>query len=313
MSRISPKLACLELAAGQFGAFAREQALAVEMTPRAIGCQLESGEWRSPQRGVYVVSGAPASWEQRVMVAQLRGGPSAVLSHLTAAHLHGLYHLRPLVIDLTRRGPIDASGIRVHRSEIGPADVCRLGPFSVTSPARTLIDLSGVLDFDRLEDCLEEALFHGTVDLAGLNARLTAIGSRGRKGTGSLKRLLELRDPRWAPTATRFETLLHRVLREAGLPLPQRQISIFEGREFVTRIDFAYLNERVGIPADSFKWHTRRKQWELDIVQRNRLTRMGWRLRPTTWTELKRRPADFTRDIAQLLATQPELRRVLHA
>jgi hypothetical protein len=296
-----PKLLCLDLAAGQFGAFARQQALQIGMTDRAIDLLMQSGEWHAPQRGVFVVSGSPSSWEQRAMVAQLRAGKKAALSHLTAAHLHGLYHLRPLVMDVTRNRALRADGIRLHRSELGDEDVSRLGPFRVTSPVRTIIDLAGVLDFDRLEDCLEEALLQGIVNLTELWSRLENVGTKGRKGAHVLKHLLELRDPRWAPTANKFESLLHRVLRNAGLPLPQRQVRIYDGTDFVTRIDFAYTRELIGIPADSFNWHVRRRQWELDIVQRNRLIQMGWRLRPTTWTELKRRPGVFTHDIAKFL------------
>jgi hypothetical protein len=125
-------------------------------------------------------------------------------------------------MDVTRNRALRADGIRLHRSELGDEDVSRLGPFRVTSPVRTIIDLAGVLDFDRLEDDLEEALLQGIVNLTELWSRLENVGTKGRKGAHVLKHLLELRDPRWVPTANKFESLLHRVLRNAGLPLPQR-------------------------------------------------------------------------------------------
>jgi hypothetical protein len=295
------ELDCLTLAARQLGAVQRTQALSAGMSPREIEVRLEKGLWSAPQRGVYVVAGVPESWEQLAMIAQLRGGPKATLSHLTAAHLIDLSSLKPVVIDLTRPRALKAAGIRAHRGFIAGDDVVRRGPFRTTSPRRTLVDLAGVLDFARLEDCLEEALFRGMLDIAGLTSALAELGTRGRTGSDKLRRLLKLRDPSWAPTENKFETLLQRVLRNARLPLPERQVRIFDCEEFVTRIDFAYERELIGIPADSYQWHGRRRSWERDIEQRNRLLRMGWRLRPTTWTELKRFPARFTSDIEALL------------
>jgi hypothetical protein len=109
------ELNCLTLAARQLGAVHRMQALSAGMSPREIEVRLEKGLWSAPQRGVYVVAGVPESWEQLAMIAQLRGGPKAVLSHLTAAHLLDLSPLRPVLIDLTRPRALKAVGIRAHR------------------------------------------------------------------------------------------------------------------------------------------------------------------------------------------------------
>jgi hypothetical protein len=76
---------------------------------------------------------------------------------------------------------------------------------------------------------------------------------------------------------------------------------VSDEKGFITRLDFAYPEALLAIPADSFRWHSRRKSWETDIEQRNRLVAAGWRVRPTTWGELKFRPDQFTSDIARLL------------
>jgi hypothetical protein len=91
------------------------------------------------------------------------------------------------------------------------------GPFIVTTPLRTLIDLAAVVDEGRLEDCLEEASFQHVTDLPTLQRRLDD-GLRGNKGAPMLRQLLEIRDPPWKPTESEFETLLFRTLRNAGLP-----------------------------------------------------------------------------------------------
>lgn len=140
---------------------------------------------------------------------------------------------RPLVIDVTTRRKISTAGVRVHRCELTSIDVMRVGCLTVTTPVRTLLDLAAVLDVDRLEDCLENALHQRLVRLPELHERLDALGMRGRKGAGRLHRLLEMRNPDWAPTESEFETLLFRVLRRAHLPLPERQYEVWDGENFL--------------------------------------------------------------------------------
>jgi hypothetical protein len=292
-----------DLAARQFGVFDRSQALARGHTRSSIGTRLERGRWIKIHPGVYAVAGSPDTWKRRAMAGQLLAGPRGGLSHLSAAYLLGINDLHPLKIDVSTPRQIAGDGVRTHRRLLAGVNYTRMSSFVLTIPARTLLDLASVLDSDRLEDSLEECLHRRLLSLTSLGKWLQETGSQGRRGGGCLKALINLRDPSTTPTETSFETLLQRVLRKAGLPLPARQLAVFDERGFVTRLDFAYSRERLGIPADSYIWHARRRNWERDIEQRNRLLRLGWRLRPTTWTELKRRPHVFTDDIARLLAT----------
>jgi hypothetical protein len=250
--------------------------------------------------GVYAIAGAPETWDRRALSVQLWAGPGAALSHLTAATVHGMRARRSLRIDVTSCRRIESSGVSVHRSALRPNDVGRVGPFIVTSPTRTVLDLAAIFDEGRLEDCLEEALFCRLVDIPTLLGRLED-GLRGTKGASLLRRLVELRDPLWRPTENDFETLLFRTLRTARLPLPDRQHRVFENRRILTRLDFAYPDDLLAVPADSFRWHANRRGWDNDIRIRNALLRIGWKIRPTTWTELKREPVRFTSDISFLL------------
>jgi hypothetical protein len=305
MQKQTPDRICDDLAAAQFGAIERGQAQSRGMSDSEIDHRLASGRWEAVHRAVYVVAGSPETWWRRAMAAILLGGSDSGLSHLSAAAILGLRESRPLVIDLTTPRQVCADGVRTHRNSLSRLDVVKHSPLTVTTPIRTMIDLASVLDQDRLEDCLEEGLYGRLFDLADLGRRLAELDRRGRKGIANLCRLLEMRDPSAAPNQTSFETLLFRTLRNAALPLPTRQFLVWDRWGPVTRLDFAYPDVLLGVPADSFKWHGRRRQWDRDIEQRNRLLALGWRLRPTTWTELKRRPKRFSSDIRRLLATGP--------
>jgi putative AbiEi antitoxin of type IV toxin-antitoxin system len=199
------------LAARQFGAIGRAQALACGHTRTSIAVRLGSGRWDKVHRGIYVVAGSPDTWERRAMAAQLLAGPRGCLSHLSAAYLHGISELHPLRIDISTPRQVAGDGLRAHRRLLSRPDFMRFSPFVMTTPARTLLDLASVLDGDRLEDCFEESLHRRLVDVPTLNRWLSQVGYQGRRGAGHLRRLLELRDPSLLPTDTCFETLLLRV------------------------------------------------------------------------------------------------------
>ena len=74
-----------------------------------------------------------------------------------------------------------------------------------------------------------------------MKERLEILGGHGRRGAGVLRELLALRDPDAAPTESMFETLIERLLRGAGIEMPVRQYEVWDGDEFIARIDFAWL------------------------------------------------------------------------
>ena len=74
----------------QSGVVSRGQARAAGFTDKAIAWRLRSGTWQRIHRGAYATfTGAP-SREGTLWAAVLCVGPGAVLSHQTAAEVHGL-------------------------------------------------------------------------------------------------------------------------------------------------------------------------------------------------------------------------------
>ncbi|CEA07547.1 hypothetical protein BN1051_00862 [Arthrobacter saudimassiliensis] len=134
--------------------------------------RLRSGDLRLPSRGIRVpvhrggsvgaAGEAAARAEQRELAARCRPYlqllPDAVLSHTTAARLHGLplppsYRHEP-VLHLTRapgRGAPRRRHVQGHRQALNDAEVVLLGEgLRVTSPARTWVDLATLLCADDL-------------------------------------------------------------------------------------------------------------------------------------------------------------------
>jgi len=82
--------AAAELARWQAGAISRQQLLTAGLTPQMITTRLERQRWQHLYRGVYATFTGPPPRQAWLWAAVLRAGPGAVLSHLTAAELHGL-------------------------------------------------------------------------------------------------------------------------------------------------------------------------------------------------------------------------------
>lgn len=172
----------------------------------------------------------------------------------------------------------------------------------ITSPERTLVDLAAVVGPDRLEDALDTALRRRLTTVRRMKLRVRAEG--GRKGIGKLRKLLEERDGEGRPSESRFETRLHRLLLDHGLP-PTRQFTIWNGGGFVARVDFCFVEAKLIVEADGYQWHSSRRAWQRDRERRNELTEMGWQVIQLTWDDVTRHAERTVERLRSLL--QPQL------
>jgi len=140
----------------QHGITTREHLLNAGLSQETIKRWLRNGRLIAIHRGVYAVGHLPPSPHAKAMAAVLACGPTAVLSHRSAAHLWGLisYH-GPIEVTVanTRRRP----GVIVHRNRLTEADVTRHWDIPVTTAARTLTDLARVLTPDALTRAVNDA------------------------------------------------------------------------------------------------------------------------------------------------------------
>lgn len=226
-----------------------------------------------------------------MLEALLWAGREAALSHRCAA---GRWHLDPIdgpPIELTsplalRRVP---PGIVVHRGELDASDVGRLGCLRTTSPARTIVDLAGVVEDETLEIALDCALAKRHVSVERIEMTLHRMGSRGRKGSASLGRLLSARSDGRPLGMSPLEVRFLRLLRRARVDLPQSQYEMnLEGRKVV--VDYAYPNEKVAIELDGYRWHSSPKRLVSDRHKGNLFVLEGWKLLRFTDPDLRHEP-----------------------
>lgn len=236
------------LVARQHGVIARRQLLEAGVSSAGIGRRLHSGRLHAVHRGVYVAGRPQLSRCGRWMAAVLRCGPEAVLSHASAAALLGISAEGPTIevsVALPRnpRPP----GIAVcRRPRLPEADVGESRGIPVTSPALTLVDLAARLPPHQLEAAVNAADRLELIDPESLRSSLA--GRSGAKGGPALRRILDRRA--FVLTDSELERLFARIVRGAGLPMPETQVEICG-----FRVDFLWRHLALIVETDGLRYH----------------------------------------------------------
>jgi hypothetical protein len=95
------------------------------------------------------------------------------------------------------------------------------------------------------------------------------------------------RDDSDALTDSELERIFKNFATRFGLS-PTAHHKVFDERgEFVCEPDFAFVEAKVAIQLDGFKWHTSRSQFEKDRKQDVIMSRPGWKVLRFTWYQLR--------------------------
>ncbi len=282
---VDPEALLLQHADRQHGAFSLAQVIATELPATTLKRRLRAGVWRSLHVGVYAPVGAPPSFAQRCWAALLWAGPESVLSGRTAAFLWSLDGLdrEPAVTDDVEISVPRALGLRSQPGlkvrnvrTLDMPDRDAIDGLAVTSLARTVVDLAGVLGPVALEIALDSALRAGRVSRLTVLWRSNAVAKRGRKGARRLRVLLEERKGIGATSASALETLMRRLTINAGLAPMVSQHRVHDGGKHVARPDFAYPEMKIAIEVDGYRFHAGRRMWAIDKRKRSELVARGW-------------------------------------
>ncbi|HWW53873.1 MAG TPA: hypothetical protein VNY84_08890, partial [Acidimicrobiales bacterium] len=255
------------VASRQYGLFSRLQVLEVGGNDRIIHVRLASGRWLREAEGVYGLPGWPKSWWRRVWRAYLASGPGAVVSHDTAAAIHGLANYpRGRLVLTTAHGNHHWHGLAEMRqsTDLRPEHVTSLNGLPLTTVARTLFDLSAVSGAERLAIAVEDAHITKTCRLEELLALYEQLRPPGKHGMRKLGRVLATRGPGYVPPQSWLERRLVRILLEGGLPRPRLQAEFPWRQDLESRCDAVYDDARMLLEADGRRWHARVDQMAND-------------------------------------------------
>ena len=220
------------------------------------------------------------------MAAVLACGDGAALSHFSAAAHWGFMHWEERHPEVTIPGwARHVVGVRIHRARsLDRRDVLRHDSIRVTSPARTLLDLAGMLREQALRRTTRRAQAEQRVSVRQL--REIAGRSHGHRGVAKLRAAMA---GGAAPTRSAFEDVLVDLLDAAGIE--RREINAplrFDGRTIIP--DLIWRNRRIAVEADGAAWHDHRLTCEHDVDKQALLEAHGWRVLRVTWEQTVRRP-----------------------
>ncbi|MEO7804411.1 MAG: type IV toxin-antitoxin system AbiEi family antitoxin domain-containing protein [Actinomycetota bacterium] len=291
-----------ERASLRYGLITLEDARRAGLKRGVIEHRVRTGRWIVVRRGVYVIAGVPKSWEQTLLAIQLGFGDCSLVSYRAAARLHGIYEA-PAPFELSvpfSKGFRSENAVHVHRVK-GLARVgMEIGPFRVTDPYRTLIDLAGVVDLGVLEGALDLSLRKRIVRLAQLKLGLGTTQPRGHPGIGSLRQLVEARDGSSELSESHLETRFLKLVRSGRLPMPVPQY-VIKDRDFYARVDFAYPDVKMLIECDGYAFHSSRSHHDADRRRDRALADRGWTVRRYTYSDICSRGNDVIGELRRLL------------
>ncbi len=278
------------------------------LSHRQLSAGCRRGERVRVRHGAWSENAALDELDQHRRLAEgtwgLLGG-NAVLSHATAAVLHGLPVWRPLLDRVAVTRPDGGHGTRtrnlvVRQAPLASVEITDLHGFRATSLERTAVDLARLVPYERAVAVLDAALQLKAEP--SLLSRIVAEAA-GRKGAGVARRALAFADGRAESVG---ESISRVRIAQVGLMPPELQFNVFDHNGiWVARTDFAWpvrglvgefdgAVKYTGTPAEVAAAVMKEKRREQDIID------IGWRMVRWTWSDLEDR-ARFGARIATAL------------
>lgn len=306
------------IAASQHGLVTHAQAVGAGCGEELLRGLLRKGGVQRVHRGVFRFLAVPRSFEQRVLAACL--ACDGVACRHTAVRLHGFEPdglrpaPRPDVLSRRTTHHPGAGGFVVHTTRrLGEDDLVSLRGIPVTSPARTLRDVAGLLPAAVLDGFIGHLLATRAI---GPSELLRLVAPRPPRPGG---RVLRLAVERAGVTTAPDSSLEHRALvlvRAAGLPEAVAQFPVHAGGHPVAVLDFAWPDQRVALEVDGYRWHAAPGAFAGDRRRDNLLRELGWSVYRTTASEIEAGAPHLLRQLGRALsartggrAQKPAIRR----
>src|SRR4051812_38321492 len=268
--------------------------------------QAEASHLHRIHRGVYTVGHRSIDRRAQLLAALLACGEGAVLSHGTAAAFHELWDERPHFVDVTV--PVEAGrkidGIRCRRCRYPePEEVEVRHGVAVTTVARTLVDLAGMVGMKTLRKTVGRAAILRKLDLQAVD--IAIYNAKRRRGLKVLELALvpyRTKDGKVPDVRSDFETLVLPELIEMGLPRPGVNVWLkVEGERFL--IDFLWKAQRVIVETDGRETHETPTAFQDDRRRDQFFAASGYRVLRVTWNQIQSERNAVLKRIAQALAS----------
>jgi len=289
-----------ELARLQHGVFSRRQAIRAGLTVDLIRSRVRRHTWLPLYPGVYTILTGPPGWSARLWAAVLYSGSGALLSHETAAELHGLADAPSDPIYVTVPGDrrvVPTEGISIHRSARALEAVEGHAYPPRTRIEETVLDLTQTaVTFDDVCGWVTRAFARDLTDEARLRKAMSV--------RTKLRWRADLDELIAAAAAGDHSVLEYRydrdVERAHGLPEARRQVAFIGPGGRRGRRDRVYVDYAVVVELDGRLAHPDESQWK-DKARDNAAAVAGMQTLRYSWTQVKREPCEIAVEVAKVL------------
>jgi len=290
---------CIGIAARQGGCVRRDQLIDSGISPRTLDRMLTDGVLRHATADIYRIIPS-TGWMDDVRAAVL-ALPGAVASHHAAAAVHSFPRLRPIAsVTVHTRTTHEFEGVVVRRAhDVAPSHLTTGADLSVTTPARTVVDLAAVLHPRHLQAIIQDLVLESKLDLDETSRVLSDVARRGKPGVKALREALETLGAGELPMSA-LERKAWNMLVAAGITDGTREHPI--PWDPMRRFDLAWPAARLAVEWDSRRWHGALDRMTYDRRRDRAATLNGWVLLRFTWDEVTTRPEQVTADIRLFLA-----------
>ena len=286
-----------DLTRAQHGLITTEQAVAA-LGPSRKARWVAERRLISVQPSVFRMAGAPETWHQNLLAAQLT--VKGVVSHRSAAELWGL--IQPA-------GYVEVSTpAKSNRSIRPPAIVHRIGDLrpglavhreglQVTDAVRTVIDLGLVMPWFLVHRAIARGISNKAFELSEVRVLRDALARPGRNGTGIVKAILDGDLLLFTKEESELEKRFTGMSRRHGLPAFALQHEVWSAGRFVARVDAALPELKLAIEVDGFEFHSSPDAFQRDRNRQNALVGLGWTVLRFTWNDVVHHPAQVAKTI----------------
>jgi hypothetical protein len=297
-----PDVLIAELAERQHGVVTLTQLQSLGLGRSGVSRRAKAGRLHRVYSGVYALGRPTLTQHGRWMAAVLAYGPRAVLSHRSAAALHGLRPDNRARVDVSVPSPSARArpGIAVHRTlTLTKADVTTVHGIPCTRVARTLIDLGDDVPIRGVEQAVDQAEVLRLFDGRTVEAALERAGPR--RGAGTVRTVLARYE---GPTLTDrdLEERFLALCRGASLPSPAVNAWVTLNDGVVYKADFMWRKEKLIVETDGRDVHTTRRAFEHDRLRDQRLALAGFTVVRFTWRQVVDDPRGVAETLRGLLA-----------
>ena len=270
----------LALTAGrQGGAFTFRQAIEVGFSKATIARRVRSGTWVRLHSGVYTIAGPIPGRTLELWAAVLGSGRDSVVSHESAALLHGAEDLplRPITLTAPHGHHQCLAGVLVHQiDDLTPRHRTAIARLPVSSPARTVVELGATQPVTVIGRVADDLVRSGRTSYGSIERMLAELNRPGKPGLAKVGEVLDERGAGYVPPASELERLLFATLEAGGLPAPVRQLPL-PGRGPIRGIaDGGYVDAQMLLEADGRRWHMRVEAARRDRERDAQAARAGY-------------------------------------